>query len=174
MLRLAGLLAAALSIAAPAAKATDAVFRNIDGGELALSDYRGGPVLVVNTASRCGFTYQYEGLQALYDAYRDRGLTVVTAPSDVFNQELATNEEVKDFCEINYGLDMPMTEKISVKGPDAHPFYQQLKAEEGFEPGWNFYKVLLDGDGEFVAGWGSSATPMSPEITMRIEAALAR
>lgn len=155
-----------------AAHAEDATFRNIDGGEIRLADYRGGPVLVVNTASRCGFTYQYEGLQALQNEYGERGLTVLTVPSDDFNQELATNEAVKEFCEINYGLDLPMTEKTSVRGRGAHPFYARMKAEHGFEPGWNFYKVLLDGEGRYVDDWGSNVKPGSPLIRKKIEAAL--
>jgi glutathione peroxidase len=147
-------------------------FRNIDGGEISLEDLRGGPVLVVNTASRCGFTYQYDGLQTLYDAYRDKGLTVLTVPSDAFNQELATNEAVKDFCEVNFGLTMPMTEMEAVTGPSAHPFYVWLRETAGFVPTWNFNKVLLDASGEYVDSWGSSTKPMSPLITKKIEAAL--
>ncbi|MEM7546141.1 MAG: glutathione peroxidase [Pseudomonadota bacterium] len=147
-------------------------FKNIDGGELALSDFEGKPVLVVNTASRCGFTYQYDGLQALYDAYRDKGLVVLTVPSDAFNQELSSNEEVIEFCEVNFNLDMPMTQKTAVKGRDAHPFYAWLRDNHGFEPSWNFNKVLISGDGTYVDSWGSSTKPMSPLITKKVEAAL--
>lgn len=171
------LAAATLALAAvtPAAagSAPDAPFKAIEGGDLNLADYRGGPVLVVNTASRCGFTYQYDGLQALYDAYRDQGLTVVAVPSDAFNQELASNEAVKDFCEVNYNLTVPMTEVTEVTGADAHPFYQWLKASHGFTPRWNFNKVLLDGEGRYVDAWGSSVRPMSGVITKKVEAALA-
>lgn len=165
--------AAALAVMAVGATAAPAfTFKNIDGGEINLQDLRGGPVLVVNTASRCGFTYQYDGLQALYDAYRDKGLTVLTVPSDSFNQELASNDAVKDFCEVNFGLDVPMTEVEPVTGRDAHPFYQWLKASHGVAPTWNFNKVLLDASGAYVESWGSSTKPMSTIITRKIEAAL--
>lgn len=163
---------AVVLMATMAAAAPSFAFRNIDGGEIDLADLRGGPVLVVNTASRCGFTYQYDGLQALYDAYREQGLTVITVPSDAFNQELASNEAVKDFCEVNFGLTVPMTEMEDIKGPDAHPFYAWLRDEKGFVPSWNFNKVLLDSTGEYVESWGSSTKPMSPLITKKVEAAL--
>lgn len=163
----------ATMIAATAVAAPAFTFASIEGGEISLEDYRGGPVLVVNTASRCGFTYQYAGLQELYDAYRDRGLVVLAVPSGAFNQELSSNEKVKEFCAVNYGLTIPMTEMTEVKGAGAHPFYAWLKSSEGFEPNWNFNKVLLGADGEYLESWGSSAKPMSPEITERIEGALA-
>ncbi|MEM9247577.1 MAG: glutathione peroxidase, partial [Pseudomonadota bacterium] len=104
-------------------------FPSIDGGTLALGDWLGRPVLVVNTASRCGFTRQYEALQALYDRYRADGLIVLAIPSNDFRQELATEAEVREFCEVTFGLDLPMTEITAVRGRDAHPFYQWLAAE---------------------------------------------
>jgi glutathione peroxidase len=150
----------------------DAPFGNIDGGELRLSDWQGQPVLVVNTASRCGFTHQYDGLQALYDTYRDRGLVVLAVPSDDFRQELSSEAEVKEFCEVNFGLDIPMTTITPVKGAQAHPFYASLADETGFAPAWNFNKVLIGPDGEVAGTWGSVARPTSREITGRIEALL--
>lgn len=150
----------------------DAPFENIDGGTLALDQWTGQPVLVVNTASQCGFTDQYADLQKLYDTYRDRGLVVLAVPSDDFNQELASNEEVKEFCEIQFGLDLPMTGITPVKGEAAHPFYRSLRRDEGFVPRWNFNKVLLSPDGEVVATFGSTARPMSATITRQIEALL--
>jgi glutathione peroxidase len=158
-----GLMALVLALPA-AALDLDAPFGNIDGGELRLSDWRGQPVLVVNTASRCGFTGQYDGLQALYDSYRDRGLVVLAVPSDDFRQELSSDAEVKEFCEVNFGLDIPMTQ--------AHPFYASLADETGFAPAWNFNKVLIGPDGEVAGTWGSVARPTSREITGRIEALL--
>ena len=137
----------------------DFVFQDIDGGEIRLNDFRGGPVLVVNTASRCGFTYQYEGLQALYEEYKDKGLTVMAVPSNAFRQELSDNDAVKDFCEVNYGLTIPMTEVTAIKGNDAHPFYQWLRKEHRFTPRWNFNKVLLDGEGGVVETYGSGDRP---------------
>lgn len=147
-------------------------FANIDGGTLDTTDWAGQPVLVVNTASQCGFTNQYEGLQRLYDTYKDRGLVVLAVPSDDFNQELATAEEVKEFCEISFGLDMPMADITHVKGAKAHPFYKEVKAETGFEPKWNFNKVLIGPDGVVVGTWGSRVRPMSGQVTSAVEALL--
>ena len=157
--------AAALDRAAP--------FGNIDGGDLRLSDWAGQPVLVVNTASRCGFTPQYDGLQALYDRYRARGLVVLAVPSDDFRQELSSEAEVKEFCEVNFGLDLPMTTITPVRGPQAHPFYASLAAETGFAPSWNFNKVLIAPDGRVAGTWGSMTKPLSGAITRQIEALLA-
>ncbi len=150
----------------------NAQFASIDGGSLNLSDWAGRPVLVVNTASQCGFTYQYEGLQALYDTYKARGLVVLAVPSDDFNQELASAEKVKEFCALNFALDLPMTDLEHVKGDKAHPFYKAVAAETGFVPRWNFNKVLIGPEGEVVASWGSTTKPQSGEIVSRIEALL--
>lgn len=147
----------------------DFVFPSIDGGTLNMADWEGQPVLVVNTASQCGFTGQYDGLQALYDRYREEGLIVLAVPSDDFNQELGSAEEVKEFCEMNFGLDMPMSDITRVKGRKAHPFYQDVRAQTGFVPRWNFNKVLVAADGEVVATWGSRTKPMSPKITGEVE-----
>ena len=157
-------------LALPAGAVTlDKPFANIDGGTLKLSDWKGHPVLVVNTASHCGFTPQYKGLQALYDKYRDRGLIVLAVPSDDFNQELDSNAAVKDFCAVNYGLTLPMTGITHVTGPDAHPFYASVAKEKGFTPGWNFNKILLSPKGEVVATYGSMARPTSRRLTSKIE-----
>ncbi len=150
----------------------DAPFENIDGGTFALADFSGQPVLVVNTASQCGFTGQYAGLQKLYDTYRDQGLVVVAIPSDDFNQELSDNEKVKEFCEVQFGLDLPMAGITHIKGKSAHPFYASLRDKIGFAPAWNFNKVLISPEGEVVKTWGSSARPMSSTITNQIEALL--
>jgi len=151
---------------------SNATFTNIDGGTHVLSAWTGQPVLVVNTASQCGFTPQYEGLQKLYETYKDRGLVVLIVPSDDFNQELDSAEEVKEFCEITFGLDLPMTDITNVKGADAHPFYQSVKAETGFTPKWNFNKVLIAPDGTVAGTWGSSTRPTSRTITKAVEALL--
>ncbi len=166
----------ALAISVPQVRAASAAgpetFESIDGGTLSLADWKGRPVLVVNTASMCGFTPQYKGLQALYDTYRDRGLVVLAVPSDDFRQEYGTEAEVKQFCELTYGLDMPMTTITHVKGGDAHPFYRRVSAETGFQPGWNFNKILVDGEGRVVATWGSTVKPESKAITEAVEALL--
>ena len=168
------LLVASLVLAAGPgwAKGLTGTFPSIDGGTLAIEQWRGQPVLVVNTASQCGFTYQYEGLQALYDRYRDEGLIVLAVPSDDFNQELSSAEEVKDFCEINFGLDLPMTDITHVRGTEAHPFYRMLADETGFTPRWNFNKVLIGADGSVIETWGSAARPLSGTITGAVERAL--
>ncbi|MEB8388783.1 glutathione peroxidase [Rhodobacteraceae bacterium KMM 6894] len=153
--------AAALDLTTP--------FQNIDGGTLSLNDWAEQPILVVNTASRCGFTGQYEALQALYDQYRDRGLVVLAVPSNDFKQELANNDAVKDFCTLTYGIDMPMTGITRVRGAAAHPFYTSVAQETGFAPSWNFNKILIAPDGTVSDTFGSTVKPMSKTITRQIE-----
>ncbi|WP_170525474.1 glutathione peroxidase [Ruegeria arenilitoris] len=147
-------------------------FPSIDGGTLSLSDWRGQPVLVVNTASQCGFTGQYSGLQKLQDTYGPKGLVVLAVPSDSFNQELETASEVKEFCELNYDLTLPMTDITPVTGPQAHPFYKAVAAETGFVPNWNFNKILLSPEGEVVATFGSTTRPDSRKLRRQVEALL--
>jgi len=161
---------------AGAAQATPLLhsFPSIDGGTLELSAWSGQPVLVVNTASRCGYTSQYRGLQELYDTYREQGLVVLAVPSDDFRQELDSAEEVKEFCELIYGIDFPMADISSVTGANAHPFYQDVRDETGFVPAWNFNKVLIGADGRVVDTWGSSARPMSQTITKAVETELSK
>ncbi|MGO4916948.1 glutathione peroxidase [Pseudogemmobacter sp. W21_MBD1_M6] len=164
---------AVLSVAAlPALAAAPFSFASIDGGELSLDAWKGHPVLIANTASQCGFTPQYDDLQVLYDTYKDRGLVVLAVPSDDFNQELATEADVKDFCAVNFGLTLPMTEITHVKGREAHPFYVWVKEQTGFVPAWNFNKILIDADGAVVATFGSVVKPTSAKITGPIEAML--
>ena len=154
------------------ALAADFVFEDIDGGQISLGDLRGKAVLVVNTASRCGFTSQYAGLQKLYDTYRDEGLEILAVPSGDFRQELKSEDMVKQFCEINYGLTIPMTTITHVKGPEAHPFYKWVREEYDFVPSWNFNKILLDQEGKMVASFGSTARPSGWRITRKINALL--
>lgn len=149
------------------------VFDSIDGGQIGMAAWRGHPVLVANTASLCAFAPQYADLQALYDIYKDRGLIVLAIPSDDFAQELGTDAEVRDYCALTYGLDLPMTTITHVIGPDAHPFYQWLAATNGFAPGWNFNKVLIGADGTVLGTWGSAPNPMGDAIRSAVEAALA-
>jgi glutathione peroxidase len=159
-------------LALPAFAAQGMRFDSIDGGTLALEDWRGKAVLVVNTASRCGFTSQYDGLQALQDRFAEEGLVVLTVPSNDFRQELATEEDVKEFCEVNFGLTLPMTTITPVTGPKAHPFYTWLRDTHGVEPVWNFNKVLIDPEGRFAGFWGSSTRPLSRALTQAIERAI--
>lgn len=158
-------------LAAPAA-ALDFTFRSIDGGEVALADWAGRPILVVNTASLCAFTGQYEGLQDLHDRYGPRGLAVLAVPSDDFHQELSSAAEVKEFCELRYDIDLPMTDITAVTGAEAHPFYAWLAREEGFVPRWNFNKVLIDARGDVAGTYGATVGPGSRQLTGAIEALL--
>lgn len=145
---------------------------DVEDGEIALADYAGRPVLIVNTASRCAFTPQYEALQSLWDGYRDRGLVVIGAPSrDFGRQEYADASKIKDFCEVNFSIDFPLTDLVKVKGPDAHPFYRWARdrGEDLPAPRWNFHKYLLDGAGRLAGAWGSDVRPTDPEILLAID-----
>lgn len=169
---LAGMLAVAGSAGAASENSAAAFrFAALDGGVIDLADYAGRPVLVVNTASRCGFTDQYAGLQALSEAYADRGLTVIGVPSDSFRQELDSAAAVKAFCEVNFAIDFPMTEITPVTGPDAHPFYGWARAQDA-GPSWNFHKILIDGEGRIAGAWGPMTAPDAPRLVRAIEAAL--
>ena len=146
---------------------------SIYGGAYASDDFKGRPILLVNTASLCGYTPQYEALQALQDTYKDQGLVVFAVPSDDFNQEKASNAEVKTFCEINYGITMPMAVITKVTGPQAHPLYAWLRDTAGFAPQWNFNKVLIDRTGHVAGTWRASAKPMGGAIEAAVVKALA-
>ena len=151
-------------------------FTSIDGKPMDLTAMDAKAILVVNTASKCGFTPQYEGLQALYEAKKDSGLVIVGVPSnDFMGQEPGTEEEVKTFCEINYGVTFPLTKKYKVKGKEKHPFYAAAVDALGkdAEPGWNFHKVLIKGDGTPLSTYGSKVKPDDKQLVTDIEAALA-
>lgn len=143
--------------------APEFVFPSIKGGEIRLNDWRGGPVLVVNTASMCGFTPQYAGMQALADLLGPRG-KVLAVPSDDFAQEYGTEDEVAGFCEMSFGLKLPMTKIQHVAKGAVHPFYAWVRETSGFVPEWNFNKVLIGPDGRIAATFGSDPDPMGDEI----------
>ncbi len=126
-------------------------------------------VLVVNTASRCGFTDQYDGLEKLYSEYKDRGLVVAGFPSNDFNQEPGSEAEIKSFCRLTYGVRFPMFAKTRVKGPSADPLFKQLAELSGQKPRWNFHKYLIDRNGSVVASYGSSTEPQSQKLVKQIE-----
>ncbi|MEO0411421.1 MAG: glutathione peroxidase [Pseudomonadota bacterium] len=156
--------------------AHDFSFKTIDGGELPLADYAGKAVLVVNTASKCGFTPQYDGLQTLWEKRKEDGLVVLGVPSNDFGrQEPGSESEIKEFCEVRFGVNFPMTEKEVVKGKDAHPFYQWAKQAYGnaAAPGWNFHKILVGPDGNVVAAYPSGTTPSDRGLNTDISNALA-
>lgn len=156
-------------------RAFDFEFTAIDGTPLRLKDFAGKPLLVVNTASFCGYTPQYEGLEALWREYKDKGLVLIGIPSDDFgNQEPGTNAQIKQFCE-GFDVSFPLAEKNVVVGAKAHPFYRWLAAElgEGSVPRWNFFKYLIGRDGMPRAAWPSRVEPMSAEMRKAIDEALA-
>lgn len=151
----------------------DFTLPSIDGGEMKLSDFKGKSILLVNTASYCGFTKQYDGLQALYESRRDKGLVVLGVPSNDFgSQEPGQKDEIKEFCEVNFAIDFPMSDKLVVKGKNAHPLYQWLKSETGKTPKWNFYKFLINGEGQPVKHFSSLTKPQSKKIIKAIDATL--
>ena len=146
---------------------------SIDGKPAPLSAYQGKVVLIVNVASRCGFTPQYAGLEALYEKYKDRGFVILGFPANNFGgQEPGTNEEIKTFCSTKYNVTFPMYSKISVKGDDKAPLYQFLTDTTGSEIQWNFTKFLVDRDGKVVARFEPATTPDSPEVKGAIEMVL--
>ena len=161
---------ALLLLACAATAAGAEPFESIDGGTIDPAAHD-GPVLLVNTASLCAFTPQYEALQRVHERYADRGLMVLAVPSDDFRQELGTDAEVAAFCDATFGLTLPMTVITSVRGEGAHPVYAAL-AEQGFVPAWNFDKALIEG-GRLLASYRSGAAPDGPAVTRAIEAALA-
>ena len=154
------------------------VMKDIDGKDVKLDSYKGKVVLIVNTASKCGLTPQYEGLQALYDKYKDKGLVILGFPSNNFmGQEPGTEAEIKDFCTLNYKVTFPMFSKISVKGTDQHPFYTFLTNKEsnpGFDGDvtWNFEKFLADKNGKIIARFSPKTKPNDAKLVQAVENAL--
>ena len=156
--------------------AHDFEFTSIDGKPLKLSQFAGHPVLVVNTASQCGLTPQYKGLEALWQKYRDRGLVVLGVPSNDFGgQEPGSESEIKNFCSTNYSVSFPMTSKNAVIGANAHPLYKWAvdEAGEAAAPRWNFHKYLIGPKGELAGTFGSKTAPDDAALTGAIESALA-
>ena len=155
--------------------AHDFEFTGIDGKPLRLEDFAGKPVLVVNTASECGYTPQYRGLQALWKRYRERGLVVLGVPSNDFGgQEPGDEAEIQKFCATQYGITFPMTAKVAVSGKNAHPFYRWAAEQSGAKaaPQWNFHKYLLDAKGGLAATFATSVAPEAKTLVAAIEAQL--
>jgi glutathione peroxidase len=152
--------------------------KDIDGQDVALADYQGQVLLVVNVASKCGFTRQYAGLEKLYQKYKNQGFTVLGFPANNFmGQEPGTEAEIKTFCSLNYGVSFPMFSKISVKGKTIHPLYAYLTSkaqhpEYGGAITWNFNKFLIGKDGQVIGRFGSRTEPEDPELAAAIEKAL--
>jgi len=156
--------------------AYDFNFTSIDGRPLPLKKFSGHPVLIVNVASKCGLTPQYEALVQLYHDLKEQGLVVLGVPSNQFmGQEPGTNEEIQTFCSTTYGVDFPLTAKTDVKGETAHPFYRWMRQELGepAEPVWNFHKLLIGKDGKALQAFAPTVAPQAPEIKAAIDGALA-
>lgn len=161
---LALLLSAAPAIAAECPRLLDHRYKTLQGGEVNLCDYADRAILVVNTASKCGYTPQFEKLEGLYKKYKDKGLMVVGFPSNDFNQELATNKEIGDFCRLTYSVQFPMIEKSSLTGAAADPLYKQLTEATGQSPRWNFHKYLITPGAKQVYSFSTRVEPDSPEL----------
>ena len=176
-------LVAALAMTITASNAADTPnvlqipLKDIDGKDTALNAYAGKVMLVVNVASKCGYTRQYEGLEALWRKNKDRGLVVLGFPSNDFGgQEPGSNEEIKQFCSSKFGVTFPMFDKVGVKGSDQHPLYAALTGPQSPVPGpvkWNFGKFLIGKDGKVLARFDSKVEPDSAELNQAIDAALA-
>jgi glutathione peroxidase len=176
MLLLSVLLVLPLTGRAACGELLDVEYRRLAGREtVKLCDaYQGQVLLVVNTASKCGFTPQYEGLEALHGRLQDRGFSVLGFPSnDFMGQEPGSEEEIAEFCALTYGVKFPMFEKVSVIGDAPTPLYARLKAATGEGPGWNFHKYLVDRSGNVVASYGSRTKPDDPALLAKIEELLA-
>jgi len=147
---------------------------SITGDNISLSEYKDKVVLLVNTASKCGFTPQYAGLQKLYDRYKADGLVVLGVPSNDFNQELGNDADVKDFCEIRYGVDFPLTSIQIIKGSNAHPLYKWISEEASViaQPRWNFHKFLIGKNGEILNWFSSMTSPSSTGFIGQVEDAI--
>ena len=171
---LAGLLAAAPALAGESLLDRD--YRQLAGKQTVnlQSTYGGQVLLVVNTASKCGFTPQYEGLEAMHAKYKDQGFAVLGFPSnDFMGQEPGSEEEIQEFCTLTYGVKFPMFEKVQVRGDSPTPLYADLIKATGEAPGWNFHKYLIDRSGKVIASFGSRTTPQDPKLVAAVEKALA-
>ena len=152
--------------------AYDFTFTSIDGNPLNLKDFIGKPILIVNTASLCGFTSQYKDLEDLHQQYKKKELIIIAIPSNDFgSQELTSNEKVKDFCQTNFNITFLLTEITSIKGKNGHPFFKWVKSQEGLLsfPKWNFYKYLINKDGELNSWYSSITKPNSEKIKKSID-----
>ena len=150
----------------------DMNIKSISGKEINLSDYKNKAVLIVNVASKCGFTKQYSDLQKLYENYKNQGLVVIGIPSNQFGgQEPGSNLEIKNFCETNFNISFPMTDKVDVKGENAHDIYIWAKKNFGKSavPKWNFHKILINKNGKIEETYGSFVNPMSKKIIAKLE-----
>ncbi len=147
----------------------DFSFKDIDGNEVNLNKFSGKPILVVNTASRCGFTPQYANLQNLFLEYKDTDLTIIATTSNSFSQEYSNSDDIKKICLVNYGVGFVTSSPMNVKGDNAHPIYSWINNEYDKSPKWNFFKFLFDRKGKLVSSWSSMTKPDSSKITNQID-----
>ncbi len=146
-------------------------FNGIDGNQINLADYENKVLVVVNVASRCGFTPQYSDLQKVWEDYKDKNVVIIGVPTNNFKQEPGSNKEIKDFCETNFNINFPMTEKIDVLGKNAHPFFKWAKENYGNSaiPKWNFHKIIVGKDGKVANTFSSITKPSSEKFRKAIE-----
>ena len=152
--------------------AYDFNFKDLDGTPLNLSEYRGKVIVAINVASQCGFTSQYEDMQQVWEKYRSKGIIILGIPSNDFGkQEPGSNEDIKNFCEAKFGISFPMTEKVSVKGSEAHPFYIWARENYGKSaiPKWNFHKIIIDKNGKVAETFSSITNPSSKKFIKALE-----
>ena len=155
--------------------AYDFNFNDLDGSLLKLSEYKNKVIIVVNVASQCGFTKQYEDMQKVWELYQDKGIIMLGVPSNDFgNQEPGSSEEIKNFCEAKFGITFPMTEKITVKGENAHPFYKWARKNHGKSavPKWNFHKIIIGKNGKVIDTFASLTNPSSKKFIKALQKAL--
>ena len=147
-------------------------FKDLDGSLLKLSEYKGKVIVAINVASQCGFTSQYEDMQQIWEKYQSKGIIILGIPSNDFGQqEPGSNEDIKNFCEAKFGISFPMTEKVSVKGSDAHPFYIWARENHGKSaiPKWNFHKIIIDKNGKIAETFSSITKPSSKKFIKILE-----
>ena len=149
--------------------AYDFSFKDIDGKELSLSQFKGKPLLIFNSASKCGFTSQYTGLQKIHENYKDKGLVVIGIPSDNFNQEPGSEKEIKEFCMVNFNITFNLTKKNDVVGSNAHPFFKWLNDNYDAKPKWNFFKFVINKDGKLENHFSSMIVPSSEKLISSLD-----
>ena len=152
--------------------AYDFNFKDLDGADLKLNEFKGKVIIVVNVASKCGFTKQYDDMQKVWEKYQSKGIIMLGVPSNDFgSQEPGNNEDIKNFCEAEFGISFPMTEKVKVKGEEAHPFYLWAKKNHGKSaiPKWNFHKIIINRDGKIAETFSSITNPSSKKFINAIE-----
>ena len=149
--------------------AYDFTFIDIDGKNLPLSQYKGKPLLIFNSASKCGFTSQYTGIQKIHETYKNKGLVVIGVPSDNFNQEPGDEKDIKKFCMVNFNITFDLTKKNNVVGPEAHPFFEWIDKNYNVKPKWNFYKFVINKNGKLENHFSSMVSPSSTTLIATLD-----